>query len=141
MRRVVICAVNGESSHAAVDAAVGFCREHGAELVFVGVVEDKLSDATRAGAGERVRRFQLLQLELVRALKRARSARVDATATVRAGDRMGELLSEANDVGASELFFARTRSGIRAALGREPRTVVVHKSLGVPAEEELANAA
>jgi hypothetical protein len=141
MGRVVICAVDRESSHAAVDAAVGFCREHGGELAFVGVVEDKLSDATRAGAGEKVRRYQLLQPELVRALKRARSAGVDATATVRAGDRMGELLSEANDVGASELFFTRTRGPIRAALGREPRIVVVHRPLRVPAEEQLANAA
>jgi hypothetical protein len=39
------------------------------------------------------------------------------------------------------VFFTRTRSPIRAALRREPRSVVVHRSLRVPAEEQLANAA
>jgi hypothetical protein len=141
MGRVVICAVDRESSRAAVDAAVGFCREQGGELAFVGVVEDKLSDATRAGAGEKVRRYKTAWFELARALETARQAGIVGTATVRAGDRMGELLHEARAVGATELFFSRTCSPVRAAFGREQRTIVVHRSLRVPAEEQLAHAA
>jgi hypothetical protein len=77
----VVCAVRAPMSHGLVQSAVLFCLGRGADLRLVGIVEDKLSDSTRATGGERVRRYKHTRQELVRAVETARAAGVVATRT------------------------------------------------------------
>jgi hypothetical protein len=136
----VLCAVDESGSEEAVRAAIDFCLDRIADLKLVGIVEDKLSDSTRAAAGERVRRYKSVSLGLDRAAEAARRAGVTAT-TVRAGNAIDELVREADAVGSGELFFIRTRSRIGAALARKPRRELAHVSLGASTVAELAKAA
>jgi hypothetical protein len=137
----VLCAVDESGSEEAVRAAIDFCLDRIADLKLVGIVEDKLSDSTRAAAGERVRRYKSVSLGLDRAAEAARRAGVTATTTVRAGNAIDELVREADAVGSGELFFIRTRSRIGAALARKPRRELAHVSLGASTVAELAKAA
>jgi hypothetical protein len=137
----VICGVDEAGGAEAVRAAVDFCSEHGVDLRLVGIVEDKLTDSTRATGGERVRRYKMVSLGLARAAAEARDAGVLATTTVRAGNPMEELLREAKAVGSGELFFVRTRGRLRAALGRKPRRELAHVPLAASTVAELARAA
>ncbi len=137
----VVCAVDEAGSAEAVRAAVDFCVEHAADLRLVGIVEDKLTDSTRATGGERVRRYTFVTHGLVRAIEAARAAGVSTTTTVRLGDVTEELLREAKAVGSGELFFVRTRGRIAAALTRKPRRELAHISLGASTVAELAKAA
>lgn len=137
----VVCAVDEAGGAEAVRAALAFCSEHEVGLRLVGIVEDKLTDSTRATGGERVRRNKLVSLGLVRAKEAARAAGVPATTTVRAGNPMEELLREAEAVGSGELFFVRRRGPISAALARKPRRELAHVSLGAPTVAKLAKAA
>jgi hypothetical protein len=137
----VVCAVDESGSEEAVRAAIDFCLEHAADLRLVGIVEDKFTDSTRATGGERVRRNKWVNLGLHRATEAARRAGVRATTTIRAGNMMKELLAEADAVGSRELFFARTRGRIRAALTGKPRRETAHVSLGASAGRERAKAA
>src|SRR5688500_13073042 len=105
----VLCAVDESGSGEAVHAAIDFCVDHIADLKLVGIVEDKLTDSTRATGGERVRRYKMVSLGLARAAEAARRAGVQATTTVRAGNAMEELVREADAVDSGELFFIRTR--------------------------------
>jgi hypothetical protein len=137
----VVCAVRAPMSREVVQAAVLFCLDRGADLRLVGVVEDKLSDSTRATGGERVRRYKHTRQELDRAAKTARAAGVVATTTMRAGDVMGEALREADAVDASDVFFVRTRGRIRATLTRRPPIEMEHVMRIPSSEDELATAA
>jgi hypothetical protein len=137
----VVCGVDEAGGAEAVRAAVDFCSEHDVDLRLVGIVEDKLTDSTRATGGERVRRYKMVSLGLARAAAAAREAGVVATTTVRAGKPMGELLREAKAVGSGELFFVRRRGRLRAALARKPRRELAHVSLAAPTVAELAQAA
>ena len=136
----VVCVVDESGTEEAVRAAIDFCLEHVADLRLVGIVEDKLTDSNRAG-GERVRRNKTVKLRLHRAVEAARSANVPATTTIRAGNVMKELLTEADAVGSGELFFVRTRGRIQAALTSKPRSEAAHVSLGASNVRELARAA
>jgi hypothetical protein len=137
----VLCAVDESGSEEAVRAAIEFCLDGIADLKLVGIVEDKLTDSTRATAGERVRRYKMVSLGLDRAAEAARRAGVAATTTVRAGSAIEELAREADAVGSGELFFIRTRGRIGAALARKPRRELAHVSLGAATVAELAKAA
>jgi hypothetical protein len=137
----VVCAVNEAGSAEAVRAAVDFCSEHDVDLRLVGIVEDRLTDSTRATGGERVRRYKLVSLGLDRAAEAAREAGVWATTTVRVGNPLDELVREAEAVGSGELFFVRTRGRIGAALARKPRRELAHVSVGASTVAELAKAA
>jgi nucleotide-binding universal stress UspA family protein len=129
------------SSREAVRAAIDFCREHGADLRLVGVVEDKLTDSTRSGAGERARRYKAVGLALKQAAETAAATGVVATTAVRVGDPTRELLREAEAVGSGDLFFVRARGRIRATLSRKPRSELAHVSLASFMAAELAKAA
>ena len=126
----VLCAVDESGSEEALRGAIDVCLERNVDLRLVGVVEDKFTDSTRAASGERVRRNKTVKLGLQRAAEAARQAGVLATATIRAGNVMKELLAEADEVGSSELFFVRTRGRIRAAVAGKPRREAAHVSLG-----------
>lgn len=137
----VVCAVHAPMSREVVQAAVLFCLDRGADLRLVGVVEDKLSDSTRATGGERVRRYKHTRQELDRAAETARAAGVVGTTTMRAGDAIEEALREAEAIEASDVFFVRTRGRIRAALTRRPPIEMNHVTRIPPSEKELATAA
>ncbi|MDQ3858124.1 MAG: hypothetical protein M3327_06700 [Actinomycetota bacterium] len=137
----VVCAVDEAGGAEALRAAVDFCSEHDVDLRLVGIVEDKLTDSTRATGGERVRRYKTVSLGVARAAAAAREAGVLATTTVRAGNPTEELLREAKAVGSGELFFVRRRGRIGAALARKPRRELAHVSLGASTVAELAKAA
>jgi hypothetical protein len=137
----VVCAVDGPASREAVRAAVDFCREHQADLRLVGIVEDKLTDSTRSGGGERVRRYKTVTLALKHAAETATATGVVATTAIRVGDPMRELLREAEAVGSGELFLVRARGRIRATLNRKPRSELAHVSLGTFTARNLAKAA
>jgi hypothetical protein len=137
----VVCAVDESGSEEAVRAAIDVCLDHAADLRLVGIVEDRLTDSTRATGGERVRRNKTVKLGLHRAAEAARNAGVLATTTIRAGDVTKELLAEADAVGSGELFFVRTRGRIGAALARKPRRELAHVSIGASTVAALAKAA
>jgi hypothetical protein len=137
----VVCAVDESGSEEAVQAAIDVCLEHSADLRLVGIVEDRLTDSTRATGGERVRRNKTVKFGLNRAIEAARNAGVFATTTIRAGDLTKELLAEADAVGSGELFFVRKRGRIGAALTRKPRRELAHVSVGASTVAELAKAA
>ena len=139
--RSVICGVDESGSEDAVRAAIESCRAHGTALRLVGVVVPRLGDSTRATGGERVRRNKTVRAHLDRAVLAARSARVPATTTVRAGELRHEAMREGEAIGATDVFFVRTRGRLRAALTGKPRTEVAHVSLGRPAFGELTVAA
>ena len=137
----VVCAVRAPMSREVVQAAVLACLDRGADLRLVGVVEDKLGDSTRASGGERVRRYKHVRQELDQAAERAPAAGVVATTTMRAGDLAREALREAEAVDASDVFFARTRGRVRAALARKPR-IEMERVTRIPSSgEELPKAA
>jgi hypothetical protein len=137
----VVCAIDESGSEEAVRAAIDFCLEHAADLRLVGLVEDKLTDSTRATGGERVRRNKTVKLRLHGAAEAARRAGVLATTTIRAGNVMKELLAEADAVGSGEILFVRTRGRIRATLAGKPWREAAHVSLGASTVGELAKAA
>jgi hypothetical protein len=137
----VVCAVDEAGSEEAVRAAIDSCVEHGADLRLVGIVADKLTDSTHATSGERVRRNNTVRFRVERAADAARKKGVVATAVVRVGDPMEELLEEAKKVGSGELFFVRTRGRIRAAVTGQPRREPAHVSLGGSDVRELARVA
>jgi nucleotide-binding universal stress UspA family protein len=137
----VVCAVRAPMSRELVQAAVLSCLDRSADLRLVGVVEDKLSDSTRATGGERVTRYKHTRQELDQAAKTAQAAGVAVTTTVRAGDLTREALREAETVNASDLFFAHTRGRIRAALTRKPPIEIKHVMRNPSVVEELATAA
>ena len=139
----VVCGV-GESpvTLGAVPAAVAFCRESGADLEFVGVVRDVLTDTTRATGGNKVLRYNRVKFELDRAAEVARDAGLSPEIVVRAGDAPGELIREAEAAGADEVFYVHTRGRIRAALTGQPRAELTHVSLATrTAQRPLAKAA
>jgi len=128
----VVCAVDGgwEASHTAVQAAVAFCRERGCDLELVGVVKDSLLDSTRGTPGERMRRFHQVTFDLTRAVEIARTAGVETSTAVRAGDLVREVLAEARAAQAEEAFFARRHNRLTAALRGKPRIELEHVTLG-----------
>lgn len=138
----VVCAVDERDGEDAVEAAIDFCLDTGAELRFLGIVKDKFTDSTRGTGGERVRRRKAVAAALDRAGDAARAAGVPFTKTFRVGKSVEDLaLAEANDVGSGEIFFVRKRGGLRAALTRAPRREPAHISLDMSVVRKLAAAA
>jgi hypothetical protein len=118
-----------------------FCLDRGADLRLVGVVEDKLSDSTRATGGERMRRYKHARQELDRAAETARAAGVVAITTVRAGDAVEEALREAGRSTRATCSSSARGIEIRAALTRRPPIEMNHVTRIPPSEKELAAAA
>lgn len=143
----VLCAVDGSpAGHQAIDAAVAFCRQHDADLKLVGVVKPSFFDPPQpSGGGELVRRYNQVQYELARGAAIAREAGLAPEITLRSGNLAKELLREADATLAEEVFLARRRSRIWAALTRRPRETVTRVTLGGVArakvEYELGKAA
>ena len=117
----VLCTVD-HTRHAAeaVSAAIERCRRRGAQLDLVGVVEP-FADAPSPAYGERVRRFGLVQANLVRAARAARAAGLNPAIALRTGEPRAEALATARVLGAGEVVFAEPRS----LLGRGSDVVVV----------------
>ena len=143
----VLCAVDGSgAARDAVQAAIAFCREHDADLKLVGIVKETLLDFPPQPAyGERVRRYNQVQYELVRAAELARDAGLSPEMTIRSGKLAKELLAEADAILAEEAFLARSRGRIWAALTGHTRVTVVQVSLAgvarAKAEREFEKAA
>jgi hypothetical protein len=127
----VLCAVDSSpAGREAVRAAVAFCREHNADLELVGVVKEKsFFDVPQPSYGERVRGHKQVQYELTRAAEIAREAGLSPGITIRSGKLRKELLREAEATMAEEVFLARSRGWIRAALTGHARVTVVQVTL------------
>ncbi len=142
----VLCAVDGSpAGRQAVDAAIAYCREHGAELTLVGLVKPRFLDPPQPSYGELARRHAAVHHELARAAAAAREAGLAPTIAVRAGKPARELLREADATLAEEVFLARERSPLTAFLTRRPRVTVTRITVaGAPrrqVEYELKRAA
>jgi hypothetical protein len=124
----VLCLVDGPASREAVGAAVEFCRKHGSELELLGVVKDKRG-RLRRGVKVRAAQFHAVRLELQRMEAAALGASEPVRVAIRVGDPIVELLREAADIAAVELFLFQTQSGLRAAVGGGSRGELVHVSL------------
>jgi hypothetical protein len=132
----VLCTVD-HTRHAAgaVRAAIERCRRRGAQLDLVGVVEP-FADAPSPAYGERVRRFGLVQANLVQAARSARAAGLNPTIALRTGDARAEALAAARVLGAGEIVFADPH-----ALRRGAEIVVVSVTgagVGEPERELVA---
>lgn len=142
----VLCAVDGSpAGREAVDAAISYCREHGAELTFVGLVKPSFLDPPQPSYGELVRRRSAVHHELARAAAAAREAGLTPEIVVRSGRPVKELLAQADATMADEVFLARERNPILAALTGRPRVTVTRITVtGAPrarVEYELRKAA
>lgn len=107
----ILCIVDHTPRAAAesVRAAIQRCRERGAELTLVGLVEPCASASP--AYGERVRRFGLTQGNLVRAAGAARAAGLSPTVELSTEGRAPDAHAEA--VGADELVTAERRGRFR----------------------------
>ncbi|MGH3023605.1 MAG: universal stress protein [Gaiellaceae bacterium] len=114
-----------------LETALERAHRRGAELALVGVVSPAI-DAPSPASGERIRRFGLVQANLVRAARQARSAGVVPTVALRDGDLRTEARAVAREVGADEVVLAEPRRFLR----RGGETVVV--SLAREADREPA---
>jgi len=112
MARVLCTVDHTRHSAEAVRAAIERCRRRGSELDLVGVVAP-FADAPSPAYGERVRRFGLVQANLVRAARAARRAGLNPAIALRAGDPRAEALAAARVLGASEIVFADPGSLLR----------------------------
>lgn len=108
----VLCTVDHMPRVAAesVRAAIERCRERGAELTLMGVVEP-YSSAPSPAYGESVRRFGLTQGNLVRAARAARAAGLAPTVELRMGRHSSSTL--AREAGADEIVTAEPRGRLR----------------------------
>src|SRR4249920_2502158 len=94
----LLCTVDHTSrATEAAEAAIERCREPGSELVLVGVVEPQ-SEAPAPAFGERIRRFGLVEKNLVRAARAVRAAGLTPTVVLRFGERSAETLAVADEV-------------------------------------------
>jgi hypothetical protein len=124
MERVVCQVDESRVAAEAVRAAIAYCQEHAAELELVGIVRESAFAAPQPAVGERKRRFKAVQHALAWASEVARSASLEPTVTIRAGNPEREILSEAESTGAVEAFLGCARSRLTAALTRRPEVEV-----------------
>jgi hypothetical protein len=123
----LLCTVDHTSTAAeAADAAIERCQP-GSELVLVGVVEPQ-GEAPAPASGERIRRFGLVEKNLVRAARAVRAAGLSPTVVLRFGERSSETLAVADEVGADEILFVERRG----FLGRRAAVVVINRTLTEP---------
>ena len=104
-----ICTVDHTTHSAeAVSVAIRRAGKNGGELHFVGVVQP-LSEASGPAYGERVRRFGLVEANLVHASRAARAAGLDPTLERRYGHLLSEAVAAADEAGADEIVLAEPR--------------------------------
>ncbi|HEY7560831.1 MAG TPA: universal stress protein [Gaiellaceae bacterium] len=92
----------------AVRVAVERAARHGDEIRFVGVVKP-FTDAAGPAYGERVRRFGLVEINLVHACRAARAAGLDPTLERRFGEPLSESVAAADEIGAGEIVLAEPK--------------------------------
>jgi hypothetical protein len=103
-----ICTVDHTAHSAeAVSAAVKDAKP-GDELHFVGVVQP-LTEAPGPAYGERVRRFGLVEANLVHACRAARVAGLRPTLERRYGHLLSEAVAAADELGAEQIILAEPR--------------------------------
>ena len=109
----IICTVDHTPHFAeAVRVAVERCQNGGDELRLVGVVEP-FTSAVAPAYGERVRRFGLVETNLVHASRAAKSAGVTPTIERRYGHLQSEAVAAADEFGADEIVLAEPRGLFR----------------------------
>jgi hypothetical protein len=103
-----ICTVDHTTHSAeAVSVAVERARP-GDELHFVGVVQP-LNEAPGPAYGERVRRFGLVEVNLVHAARAARAAGLTPTLERRYGHLLSEAVAAAEELGADQIILAEPK--------------------------------
>ena len=106
---LTICTLDHTSHSAeAVTAAIKRCSRNGDELHFVGVVQP-FTQAAGPAFGERVRRFGLVETNLVHASRTARAAGLTPTLERRFGRLLSESVAAADEIGATEIILAEPR--------------------------------
>ena len=107
MSRTIVTVDHTDHSAEAVSVAVGRAKP-GDELHFVGVVQP-FSEAPGPAYGERVRRFGLVEANLVHASRAARAAGFTASLERRYGHLLSEAVAAADEVGADQIVLAEPR--------------------------------
>ena len=94
-----ICTVDHTANSAeAVSVAIERSAKSGDELLFVGVVQP-FAEAPGPAYGERVRRFGLVEINLVHACRAARAAGLDPTLERRYGHLLSQAVAAADETG------------------------------------------
>lgn len=107
MARTICTVDHTEHSAEAVSVAVERARP-GDEIHFVGVVQP-FSEAAAPAYGERVRRFGLVEANLVHASRAARAAGLTPTLERRYGHLLSEAVAAADEIGADQIVLAEPR--------------------------------
>ena len=108
MARTICTVDHADHSAEAVSVAVERTRRNGGELHIVGVVQP-LNEAPGPAYGERVRRFGLVEANLVHASRAARAAGLAPTLERRYGHLLSEAVAAADEVGAEEIVLAEPK--------------------------------
>jgi nucleotide-binding universal stress UspA family protein len=110
---LTICTVDHTPHSAeAVRAAVERCRDRGDELRLVGVIQP-FGPAVAPAFGERVRRFGLVETNLVHASRAAKAVGITPTLERRYGHLLSEAVAAADEHGADEIVVAEPRGLFR----------------------------
>ena len=108
-----------------IRVAVERSRKRGDELRFVGVVQP-FADGAGPAYGERVRRFGLVEANLVNACRTARAAGLAPTLERRFGQLLSEAIAAADETGAEEIVLAKPKglfqTGADVVTVARPRT-------------------
>jgi nucleotide-binding universal stress UspA family protein len=108
MARTICTVDHTPHSAEAVRVAVERCGARGDDLHFVGVVEP-FTDAAGPAYGERVRRFGLVETNLVHACRAARAAGLDPSLERRFGHLLSESVAAAEETGAEQIVLAEPK--------------------------------
>lgn len=112
MARTICTVDHTPHSAEAVRIAVERCRQRGDELTLVGVIQP-FGAAAAPAYGERVRRFGLVEINLVHASRAAKAAAVTPTIERRYGQLLSEAVAAADQHGANEIVIAEPRGLFR----------------------------
>jgi nucleotide-binding universal stress UspA family protein len=108
MTRTICTVDHTPHSSDAVRVAIERAGKRGGEIRFVGVVQPFLDGAGPA-YGERVRRFGLVETNLVHAARAARAAGLTPTLERRFGHLLSESVAAADEIGAEEIVLAEPK--------------------------------
>src|SRR5262245_60368065 len=108
MARTICTVDHTEHSAEAVAVAIERTSKRGDEIHFVGVVQP-FTDAAGPAYGERVRRFGLVEINLVHAARAARAAGLTPTLERRYGHLVSESVAAADELGADEIVLAEPK--------------------------------
>ena len=104
-----ICTVDHTTNSAeAVAVAIERSAKSNDELRFVGVIQP-FAEAPGPAYGERVRRFGLVETNLVHACRAARAAGLEPSLERRYGHLLSEAVAAADETGADEIVLAEPR--------------------------------